>query len=164
MPILQRSILVMKNRSLPFFAFLFFGFFLLSCGSVKEPELKGIENVRVDRFGLKESNLFLDLRYSNPNNYRLKLKRAEGNAWLDGNPLGHFTVDTLIHIAGHSDFRLPVKMKMDMSHLLQNVSAVLLGKEVTLKIDGMARIGKGFVFINYHIHYEGKQNLGDLLK
>jgi LEA14-like dessication related protein len=154
----------MKTRYYFFYIFLILGFFSFSCRSLKEPELLDIENVRVGRFGLKESSLSFNLHYFNPNDNRLKLKNAEGDAWLDGNPLGHFTMDTLIHIPARSDFRLPVKMRMDMSHFVENMSIALLGKEVTLKVDGVARVGKGIIFINYPVHYEGKQKLGDLLK
>ena len=131
---------------------------------MKEPELMDIENVRVSRLGLKESSLTLTLHYFNHNKKRMKLKKAEGDAWLDGNPLGHFTIDTLIHIPALSDFRLPVKMSMDMSHFVENMSVAFSGKEVTLKVDGVARAGKGIISINYPIHYEGKQKLGELLK
>lgn len=123
-----------------------------------------IENVQVSRLGLKESSLTLTLHYFNPNNKRLKLKKAEGDAWVDGNPLGHFTMDTLIHIPARADFRLPVKMRMDMAHFVENMSIAFLGKEITLKIDGVARVGKGIIYINHPIHYEGKQKLGGLLK
>ena len=154
----------MKTRFFSIYTFLILGFFLSSCGSLKEPELIGIENVRVGWLNLKESSLTLTLHYFNPNKNRLKLKKAEGDAWLDGNPLGHFTMDTLIHIPARSDFHLPVKMSMDMNHFAENMSVAFSGKEVTLKIDGVARIGKGIIFINYPIHYEGKQKLGELLK
>lgn len=123
-----------------------------------------IENVRVTRVGLKESSLTLTLHYFNPNNNRLKLKKAEGEAWVDGNQLGHFTIDTLIHIPARSDFRLPVKMNLDMGHFVENMSVAFLGKEVILKVDGVARVGKGIIFINYPVNYEGKQKLGDLMK
>lgn len=163
-PILQRIAQRMKTRFFSLFTFLVLGSFLYSCGSMKEPELMDIENVRVNRLGLNESSLTLTLYYFNPNNNRLKLKKAEGDAWLDGNPLGHFTVDTLIHIPAASGFRLPVQLKMDMSHFVENISVAFLDKEVTLKVDGVVRIGKGIIFVNYPIHYEGKQKLGELLK
>ena len=154
----------MRNFFLPSLFWIAAVIFFASCGPVKEPELKGIENIRVGRVGLKESSLRLDLNYFNPNKYRLKLKKAEGDAWLDDHPLGHFTIDTLIHISPHAEFRLPVRLKLDMSFLLQNASAALSGKEVIIKVNGVARIGKGFVFINYPIHYEGKQNPAELVK
>ncbi len=154
----------MKTRFSSLYTFLVMGIFLSSCGSLKEPELIGIENVRVNRLGLAESSLTLTLHYFNPNNKRLKLKKAEGDAWLDGNPLGHFTIDTLIHIPARSDFRLPVKLSMDMRYFVENMSVAFLGKEVTLKVDGVARVGKGIFFINYPIEYEGKENLDGILK
>ena len=154
----------MKIPIFSFLSFLVLGTFLASCVSLKEPELMGIENVRTGRVGLIESSLTLNLHYFNPNNKQLKFQKGEGDAWLDGNPLGHFTIDSLIHIPARSDFRLPVKMIMDMRYFMENMSAALSGKEVLLKVDGMARAGKGFIFINYPLHYEGKQKLSDLLK
>jgi LEA14-like dessication related protein len=114
--------------------------------------------------GLKASNLSFDIIFFNPNNFRLKLKDANGDAWMDGNMLGHFTVDSLIHIPAQAEFRLPVQLKMDMSHFIENISAAFMDKQVILKLDGMARAGKGFIFINYPIRYEGKQKLSELLK
>src|SRR5450755_3940068 len=92
------------------FIFLVSVFFLVSCGSIKDPEFKSIENARLSQMGFKESILNLDLIYFNPNKFRVKLKEAEGDAWLDSNYLGHFIIaDTLIHIPAAADFRLPVK-------------------------------------------------------
>ena len=137
---------------------------LPSCKSARDPELMGIENLRIHRFGLMESSLSFDMHYFNPNKYGLKLKEANGDAWMDGNLLGHFTVDTFVHIPANGDFRLPVKLKMDMSHFVENISAAFTDKQVTLKLDGMARTGKGFIYINYPIRYEGKEKFSDLLK
>ncbi len=152
----------------PYFPLLFLClallFFLLSCGSIKEPDFKSIENVRISKFGLSESTLSLDLRYFNPNKFRVKLQKAEGDAWIENNFLGHFSMDTLIHIPARGEFRLPVKLQVDMAKIFKNSLVAFLAKEVVIKVEGKARLGKGFVFINYPIRYEGKQNLGELLK
>jgi LEA14-like dessication related protein len=118
----------------------------------------------MNKLSLANPNLSVELFYFNPNNYRLKIKRAEGNAWINGQPLGHFTVDSMVHISALTDFRLPVNLQVDKNHLTENVSTLVLAQEVTLKIEAMAKIGKGLVFINYPIHYEGKQNLREILK
>jgi LEA14-like dessication related protein len=154
----------MKNRSFPFAVALTFLFVLPSCVSLREPDFKGIENIRVSRLGLNESTLNLDLHYFNPNKSKLKLKQAEGDVWLDGNLLGHFTIDTLIKIPATGDFRLPVMLEMNMKKLLQNSTALLLKNEVTLRVEGKAKVGKGAIFINYPIRYEGKQRTEDLMK
>ncbi|MES1218087.1 MAG: LEA type 2 family protein [Bacteroidota bacterium] len=153
------------TKQLPF---LFYGLIILllfsSCKSFKEPEFTGIENVRVGEIGLDGSLLNLDLHYFNHNKSRLQLKYAEGDAWLDETKLGHFTVDTLIHIPANADFFLPVTLKVDMAYILKNALSAFINKEVTVKIDGNAKVGKGGIFIHYPIRYEGKQNLAELMK
>ena len=154
----------MKRSRLPSFLILLSWFLYASCKSVKEPELRGIENARIERLGMKESVVTLDLHYFNPNNYRLKLKRAEGTAWLDNNSLGHFTLDTLIHIPANADFRLPLQLKMDMKNFVSNMRIAFGGNLVLLKVEGMARAGKSIIYVNYPILYEGKVDLGELVK
>lgn len=154
----------MKNNTFPTLLIGTMSFLMASCASVKEPELKGIESIKMDKLDLSRPSVSMDLVYFNPNKYKIKLKRAEGDAWLNGRPLGHFTVDSLIHIAALSDFQLPVNLQVDKDNLSKNASLLLLGQEVTLKVDAIAKVGKGPVFINYPIHYEGKQNLKELWK
>jgi len=135
-----------------------------SCRSIKDPQFQRIENIRLGKLGLNESTLNLDILYSNLNNTSLKLKSAEGEAWLDNTFLGHFTVDTLIKIPANDLFRLPVKLQVDMRKILQSSLLAFLNPEVVIKVNGKARVGKGFVYINYPIKYEGKQNLRELIK
>jgi len=135
-----------------------------SCKSFKEPEFSGIGNVRVGEIGINGSKLKLDLFFFNPNKSKLQLKYAEGEAWMDENRLGHFMVDTLILIQGNSSFILPVSLNVDMNSLLQNAISAFITKEVMIKIEGKAKVGKSGLFINYPIHYLGKQNISELLK
>jgi len=137
---------------------------LSSCQSLKEPEFRNVETIRLARVKRGEPILLMDVRYYNPNKTRLKLKEASGEAWLDGNFLGSFKMDSLVHIPGQGEFSLPVSLQVDMSKLLQNSLSAFLSKEVTVKIDGKAKVGKGIIFINYPISYEGKQNLEKMLK
>jgi LEA14-like dessication related protein len=137
---------------------------LSSCGKVKEPEFKGIDNLRAGKLGFNSSTFNLDILYFNPNRSGLKLKEAEGDAWMDGKYLGHFTLDSLISIHGNSDFRLPVTFKADMGQLFKNSLLSLMGNQSLLKVEGKAKIGKSGIFVNYPIRYEGKHNLGELLK
>ena len=153
-----------KAPLLPHLIYILLVLLLSSCGQIKEPEFKSIENVQVSKMGLRESILTLELLYFNPNKTGLKLKSAEGDAWIENNFLGHFTMDTLIHIPGNGDFRLPVKLQVDMSKILTTSLLTLLAKETMIKVDGKARVGKGFIYINYPIHYEGKQKLGEMLR
>jgi LEA14-like dessication related protein len=148
-----------KLPALPLIA----AFFLVSCFSVKEPELKGIGNVKLGGMSLKASTLFLDIQYFNPNPFKVKLKNASGDAWIDGNKLGHFTIDSAVTIPANATFLLPVKMDVDMKKLLTNSLSLFMNNEVLLKVEGIARLGKAGFFINYPLKYEGKQNFSSLM-
>lgn len=131
---------------------------------MKDADFKGIENIKFSRVDLNETILTMDLHYFNPNKFKLKIKNAEGDAWMDNNFLGHFKQDTLVSIPANDDFRLPVKLKVDLSHLISNSLTALIKKEVLIRVDGKARVGKASLFVNYPIHYEEKENLAELLK
>jgi hypothetical protein len=135
-----------------------------SCRSIKPPEFKGIENVRMGDMGMAESTVTMDMVWYNPNKSKLQLKWANGDAWVEGDSLGHFTVDTAMTISASTDFRLPVRFTMDMAQLMKKSPALLLKKEVLIKIIGVARVGRSGIFVKYPINYEGMQDLGKLLK
>ena len=112
----------------------------------------------------KSMSSCLNINFYNPNHSKLHLKNAEGDAWLDGKMLGHFTMDTLIHIPANSNFSIPVKLEVDMHKVLKNAMQLLINPEVLVKIDGKARVGKAGFYFNYPLKYLGKQNLAEILQ
>ncbi len=129
----------MKNRLLSFLLLLAIIPVCISCSSVKDPEFKSIENVRVNRLGTNGTLLNLDIRYYNPNKSKLKLKQAEGDAWIEDKMLGHFTLDSMVTIFPHADFSLPVTLQVDMNNLLQHSMTLFLTPEVRIRIEGNAQ-------------------------
>lgn len=138
--------------------------FLSSCRSLKDPVFNGIENVSVGEVGLNNSLLTLNLKYFNPNSSGGKLKNASGKAWMDGTFLGDFTVDTTVQIPAKDSFLIPVKLAVDMKKLLKNSFTALFKKEVTIRIEGEAKAGKGGFYRRFPVKYEGKQDIADLFK
>jgi len=57
---------------------------------MQEPVFNSYGNVRVNKFGIGQSVITLDIQYFNPNHSKAKLKKAEGDTWLDSTYLGHF--------------------------------------------------------------------------
>jgi len=155
----QRGISIPANYN---FLIILISIVLLSCRSIKEPIYNGIDDLRINKIDLNESVLSINLKCFNPNKWGLKLKEAEGDAWLAGNFLGHFKMDTLIHISGNSDFNIPVNLVVNMKDVYKNAFNVILNPEVIIKVEGTARFGKGGIFIRYPIRYEGKQNLSEI--
>jgi LEA14-like dessication related protein len=137
---------------------------LASCGKMKDPVFKGIENVKVNEVGRTESTVTLDIRYLNPNNFDGLLKQAEGDAWMDSTYLGHFTVDSSVHIPANSEFLIPVKMAVDMKQMLRHSFAALLNEKVLLRISGQAKAGKSGFYKNFSLDYQGMQNLRELFR
>lgn len=121
-----------------------------------------MENLRLKKFGFNTSKLSADLLYYNPNKTRLKLKEATGDAWVDDVHLGHFIVDTLVDIPAKGDFVLPVKMDAELGKILKSTVGAIFKKDVTVRIEGTARLGKGPVFINVPIRYKGKHRFEEL--
>ena len=143
---------------------LFLALSISSCVTLREPDFRAVENIRVARLGKSETTLAMDVRYYNPNKTRVKLKEAGGSAWLDGNFLGNFKMDSMVLIPANAEFTLPVTLDVDMKKLLRNSLTAFLNKEVIIKLEGKAKLGKGFVYINYPIRYEGKQEVEKLLR
>jgi LEA14-like dessication related protein len=150
---MKRSILVLLLIS-----------FLVSCGKMKDPVFKGIENVKMNGLGISASSVTLDIRYLNPNNFKGQLKQAEGDAWMDSTYLGHFVVDTTVDIPANSEFLVPVKLAVDMKQMLKHSLTAFINEEVLLKITGTAKAGKSGIYKNFSLNYLGKQNLSELFK
>ncbi len=145
---------------LPFLALLLVSFG--ACRSFKQPELKAIENVKAPTLGFKNTVVTLDLHFYNPNKSRVRFKHASGEAWVDGQKLGNFYVDSSMTIPSRADFWLPVKLEMEMKDALRHAGLFLSQEPIYLKIDGKARLGKAGVYFTYPIRYEGKQDLRKL--
>ncbi|RYY61099.1 MAG: hypothetical protein EOO05_07585 [Chitinophagaceae bacterium] len=133
-----------------------------SCRPIKDPVFNGIENVRVNNVGLGESSVTLGMSYTNPNNYRAKLKSAEGDAWMDSTYLGHFVVDSTVEIPASSNFLVPVNLTVDMKQILKNSFSALLNKQVLIRITGTGRAGRHGVYRKFNLNYQGKQDLSKL--
>lgn len=151
----------MKNLAFAIIAIILFA----SCSNnLKDPVFKGIENVKINELGAGESAVTLDIRYHNPNNFKGRLKKAEGDAWVDSTYLGHFIVDSSVNIPANSEFLVPVKLAIDMDKILRHSLTAFLKEEVWLRIKGNARAGKSGFYRNFGLNYQGMQNLKQLFR
>jgi hypothetical protein len=159
---MNQRVINFKSMKFPAFFLAPLLLLLVSCDSFKEPEFRRIENVTVSRVGLGSSTLLLNIHCFNPNKKKAKMKSAEGDVWVDNILLGHFSMDSTIKIPAMSDFSIPLKLKMDMGGFLKTSLGGYRNREVLLKMLGTARVGKGPVYINYPIKYEGMQRIDSL--
>lgn len=134
-----------------------------SCRDIKEPELRGIDNLKLGKLSLGKSIITLHVKYFNPNPFDATLKKAEGDAWMDSTYLGHFLVDTVVHVPAKQEFLVPVKLAVDMKYMLQHTLSSFTNEEVWIRITGKARAGRKGFYKNFPLKYEGKQNIAKLL-
>jgi LEA14-like dessication related protein len=134
---------------------------VIGCAKPTGFDYLGVKNVKVMNFGLKESTVALDVEYYNPNKFPVTMKRADVDVYVNNNFFGKTTLDSMIKIPKRDTFLLPVLLKVDMNTtVMQLIQTLGQGQqEVLIKMDGSARIGRGGIFINYPIKYEGMQKL-----
>src|SRR5687768_12758799 len=85
---------------------------VLGCSKPKDLEYLDFENFQVHEIGMGESVISADLKYYNPNNFRLKLKDGELDVSLNNTFMGHSKLDTLLEIPRKDTFLIPLKMKV----------------------------------------------------
>jgi LEA14-like dessication related protein len=133
--------------------------FLLSCRSVKEPQYIGLDYFRIGKVQLDTSTIDIGLKYFNPNNFGVRLKESICDIYLDSLYLGHFILRDQMQIGAQEYFVLPLKGRVNTASLAKNSLNALFGKEMLVKIDGTARLGKAMVFFTYPVHYEGRHTV-----
>lgn len=129
-------------------------FVIMSCTPPRSLEYKTYHNFAVRSLGFNKTTVALDLEYYNPNNYGLQLKNSDLDIFINGTLFGHSTSDTLINIPRRGTFILPVTFDLDMKNAFKNAFNALSGKEVSIRLSGKIKVGKGNVFMYFPVKYE----------
>lgn len=149
----------MAKKSLYYLLLLACLFGLSFCGKPKQPDYIDFQHLKLHKAGLNQSVITFDLRYFNPNSYRLQLKQASVDVYFNDKYVGHSSLDSLIQVPAKDTFMIPVSMQIDMKSLVKNAMQLLMNPDVMVKLNGNAKVGKGGIFINVPINYEGKQRI-----
>ena len=138
---------------------------LTGCHHPEAPEYYGFQDLRIGTVTGQQATLSTTLKFYNPNPYSLQLKRAEVDVKLNSIPSGHSLLDSTIFIPGKDTFYVPVSMQVDLSSILSNALSLLLNKDrqVNVTLDGRVKLKRGIVSFSRPFHYEGKQDLNELL-
>ena len=129
----------------------------MSCSSPKALEYISYSNFTVEKLGFDYSTVNLDLKYFNPNNFRMQLRNTNLDVFVNGKLFGHSSTDTLIQIPKRDTFTMPIKFNVNMQSVYQNALNTLLGKEVLIKVTGKVKVGKANVFMYFPVNYESKE-------
>jgi len=132
-------------------------FAFMSCSSPKALEYQTYHNFNIEKLGFNNSAISLDLQYYNPNNFGMQLRSTDLDIFINGNLLGHSSLDTLLNIPRRDTFNIPVKFDVNMQNAFKNAWNTLTGKEVLVRLTGKVKVGKANVFMNLPVEYESKQ-------
>jgi LEA14-like dessication related protein len=132
---------------------------IAGCTRPKDLQYVDFENVKVLKWGLQQSEVGVDIRFYNPNHQSVQLKQAAVDIFVNNEKLGHSTLDTLIHIPKRDTFSIPVVLQVETMTAASNIIRSLSDTATLIKLEGQAKLGKGGVFFNYPIRYEGIQRL-----
>jgi LEA14-like dessication related protein len=127
--------------------------------SIKEPDFVGAKNFTLSKIGLQESYVEMDLFYFNPNGFKLQLKHADLDVFLENRFVGKTLLDTLLDIPAKDTFSIPVKMGVNMKNLFPNLLTLALKEEVEVKMEGTAKVSKSGISMNIPVHYTGKHKI-----
>jgi len=133
--------------------------FTISCSKPQSFDYRDIRNFKVEKLGFEKSTISMDLVYYNPNNFGVQLRKVDCDVYINDKFLGKYLLDTTMSIPRKSEFILPSRMDVDMKNVLKNGLSVLLSNEVLIKVKGTTRVGKGGLFINVPVDYEGRHKL-----
>ena len=132
---------------------------LASCSKPLAPRYLGYQNFRLAKASFGDNILATDVRLYNPNNYALQLKSASMDVYFNNSYLGHSALDTLITLPGKDTTLVPLQLQAKAKDVLSNALKVFLNPDVKIKITGSAKAGRGGIFLNVPIDYEGTQRI-----
>ncbi|HMP87549.1 MAG TPA: LEA type 2 family protein [Lacibacter sp.] len=124
------------------------------------PEYISYNQFRVEKWGLGESTVALNLVYRNPNKVGFQVRRTEADVYIDGVYLGKAVSDTLIKVDKKSDFEIPILVRTDMKNLVRNAWSALTNKTVLVTAKGTLTAGVAGVFKTIPLDFEGRHEMG----
>jgi len=132
---------------------------LTSCSQPKELQYRDVRNFSIRSMGIRESTIGLDMEYYNPNNFSLQMKGGDIDVFMNDKYLGKASLDNRISIPKMSSFLIPVSLTVDLKSMLVNSLQLLVKKDVTIKMKGYVKVGKGGVFISVPVDFVTQQKV-----
>ena len=134
--------------------------FIAGCKKPQPLHYLDFQNFSVSDITKGQSDISAELKFYNPNSYRLRLKYAEMNFYLNDQYFGRSVLDTLMVIPKADTFLIPVVIKgVQLKKVIANGLGALITNEFAVRLDGQAKIGKAGIYFKFPLHYEGKQKL-----
>ena len=133
-----------------------------SCSKVKDPEFRRIDHFHVKSLGLEQTTIGFNVTYFNPNNFGVTVKETAADIYMDSIYLGKFVQDSTVSVSKNAEFSIPLSGAVAMKTALQMNFQDIGNRDILLKADGNARVGKAGIFVTKAIYYQGKHKLSEI--
>jgi LEA14-like dessication related protein len=126
---------------------------------IVEPQFRRLENFKIEKLGLQESTVGLNITYYNPNNFGVTVKEGIADLYLDSVYIGKFLQSQYVAVNKKAEFSLPLTGSVSMKTALQLNLMDISNREVFIKALGSIKVGKAGIYINRKIDYQGRHKL-----
>ena len=106
----------------------------------------------------------MDVHLYNPNSYRMKLKRADLDVYVNGKHLGKVETPKKVTVTKLDTFTMPIMLAVDLKNVLPNMVQLLFTSEVDVRLTGKVKAGRHGLFMTIPIDYTGKQDIKQGIK
>jgi LEA14-like dessication related protein len=139
-------------------------FSVLACQKPMIPQYLGLTNLQLNKVDAGKTLISANVKFYNSNGFKLRLKRADMDIFLNEKPVDHYVLDSTIFIPARDTFYIPVALNADLQHIFSNAIQVFLANTVKITLDGKVKLKKGIFSFKRHVHYEVNQPLSSLLQ
>ena len=135
---------------------------LASCSDVKDPEFRRVDNFGVKKLGFQDATIGFDVTYYNPNSFGVNVKEAEADIYIDSLYVGKFAQDQVVNVNKAAEFSIPFSGRVSLQQALNLDLQDISSRDILLRAEGTAKVGKGGIYITKPIKYQGMHRLDEI--
>lgn len=153
----------MQNKTfIPiYYIILFFGFTLKSCVTYKPVQVKEIRSMEPVGNDISSGKLIVNLRVVNPNNYRIKVKKYDLNAFVNNNNLGQIETGKKIVLKRNSDKEYRLTFTPDMNKIINMLPSLVLKGSGVVALKGNVKVKSLFLSRTFPVDLKKKISARD---
>jgi LEA14-like dessication related protein len=136
--------------------------FASSCKDSKDPVFENVENIKLGKLGLTDTELSADIRFTNTNGFGFRVKSVDCDLYVDSAYLGHFSNSDVVRIQARQSFVLPMNGQVKSLVLMQQTQKAMKGKESIIQVTGSARVGRMGIYKTIPVKYNDTVLLKDI--
>jgi LEA14-like dessication related protein len=137
------------------FALVFIG----GCTKPISPIYAGVTNFRIKSIGFSKTTAGANIKLYNPNRYNLEIKQADADVYLNKKYFGHALLDTAVVLRKMDTTLVPLSISAKSKDILLISADILRNNNVSIKLTGTVKAGRGGIYINVPVNYEGSQTI-----